>query len=143
MPNDWPYHGWWRRKSLICRCSKKLSFRTYKGWKDLFCLKRLINSLELKLLHIFQNFRILAWRLPHLVALCATKICLNYPLASYKCNLSPRLSFWSKTAPYFKYQKISLLLLQKNLPFKHTEVFEREIQSHEMVKYLCESVVVL
>ena len=25
-------------------------------------------------------------------------------------------------------------------PFKHTAVFEREIQPHEMVKFLCESV---
>ena len=27
-------------------------------------------------------------------------------------------------------------------PFKHTEVFKREIQPHEMVKYLCERVAV-
>ena len=26
----------------------------------------------------------------------------------------------------------------KNLPSKHNEVFEREMQPHEMVKYLCE-----
>ena len=28
-------------------------------------------------------------------------------------------------------------------PFKHTEAFEREIQPHEIVKYLCERVAVL
>ena len=45
---------------------------------------------------------------------------------------------------HFKYQHISLFLLfKKNHPFKHTELFEREIQPHEMVKYLCEGVAVL
>ena len=32
---------------------------------------------------------------------------------------------------------------KKTLLPKHTEAFEREIQPHEMLKYLCESVVVL
>ena len=32
---------------------------------------------------------------------------------------------------------------KKTYRFKHTEVFEREIPPHEMVKYLCERVAVL
>ena len=45
---------------------------------------------------------------------------------------------------HFKYQHISLFLLyKKTYPFKHTEVFEREIQPHKMVKCLCERVAVL
>ena len=34
-------------------------------------------------------------------------------------------------------------LIQKTYPSNHTEVFESEIQEHEMVKSICESVVVL
>ena len=32
---------------------------------------------------------------------------------------------------------------KKNYPFQRTKVSEREIQPHEMVKYLCERVAVL
>ena len=79
-----------------------------------------------------------------IAALNSTLSYENFPellLASYNPNLSPRLGFCSKTSPYFKYQNISLALI-KNLPSKHTEVFERKIQPHEMVKYLCKSIVV-
>ena len=41
----------------------------------------------------------------------------------------------------WKYQ--SFALIKKPPPSKHTEVFEREIQPHKMLKYLYESVVVL
>ena len=34
-------------------------------------------------------------------------------------------------------------LIQKTYPSNHTEVFESEIQEHEMIKSICESVVVL
>ena len=45
---------------------------------------------------------------------------------------------------HFKYQHIIIFLLfKKTYPLKHTKVFEREIQPHEMVKYLCERVAVL
>ena len=37
---------------------------------------------------------------------------------------------------FFSYTK-------KDYPFKRPEVFKREIQLHEMVKYLCERVAVL
>ena len=45
---------------------------------------------------------------------------------------------------HFKYRHISLFLLYKKTHhFKHTEVFEREIQPHKMVKCLCERTAVL
>ena len=45
---------------------------------------------------------------------------------------------------HFKYFHISLFPLYKKIyPFKHNEVFKREIQPLEMVKYLCERVAVL
>ena len=34
-------------------------------------------------------------------------------------------------------------MCNKSYPSRHTKVFEREIQPHEMVKFLCESIVVL
>ena len=66
------------------------------------------------------------------------------PLASYAPppSLSPqpfaKAEFLLQLS---KYQ--SFALIKKTPPSKHTEVFEREIQPHEMLKYLYESVVVL
>lgn len=45
---------------------------------------------------------------------------------------------------HFYYQYVSLFLLYQETYFsKHTEAFERKIQPDEMVKSLCEKVVVL
>ena len=38
---------------------------------------------------------------------------------------------------------ISVFFSYRTYPSKHTEVFEGEIQAHEILKSLCESVVVL
>ena len=50
-----------------------------------------------------------------------------------------RIWAWRSRHPH----PIALCSYTKKLPSKHTEVFDKEIQPHEMVKYLCESVVVL
>ena len=47
--------------------------------------------------------------------------------------------------PIIKDKRILIFCGKNNIiyPFKHTEVFKREIQPHEMVKYLSERVAVL
>ena len=57
--------------------------KTWKGIKTI--------SLKFKLLHIFQNFWVLAWRSRHPIALCTINICLNSPLFYTPPALFPTL----------------------------------------------------
>ena len=85
LPSPWPHHGWWWREEFLDALKRFISQlilpeKTWKGIKTVFFKKS-------KLLNIFQNFWICARRSRRQIALCAMKICLNYPL---KYQLDPR-----------------------------------------------------
>ena len=75
-----------------------LSDKTWKGMKTVF--------FRIWVTAYIQNFRILAWRLQHLVALYAMKICLNYPLDSFTPQPFAKAEFLLQVS---KYQSFALI----------------------------------
>ena len=129
---------------LNCRCESFSCFREKLPSNKFNYYKRMSPKQQYPHIKIFQFFPPDSIYLtPHIPL--PTNIFLN----TLKIKDKRKLSFGAKDSSTDSLSSLLVSiykyfsLTQKTYPSNHTEVFESEIQEHEMVKSICESVVVL